>query len=138
MPKPNPPPYAAQRRVICQTILETLRGYSRAYLGSERVGDHAGDLMIMIALLLGQIEGRPLSASDIAEYIGMPRATVLRHLSAISKHVELIRQKDGRRTTFIMGRASNPELADLIRKINSRVSAACRELAKMDDKPVGE
>ena len=44
----------------------------------------ASDLVMMCAaLFVGQAEGRPMTASNIADYIGMPRPSVVRKLQLL-------------------------------------------------------
>lgn len=51
----------------------------------ERFGTHVGDLLIRAAVYLGTIEGRPMTPTKLAAYIGIPRPTVLRRLQAMER-----------------------------------------------------
>lgn len=42
-------------------------------------------LMISAAVYLGTIEGRPMTASKLALFVGMPRASVIRRLGALCR-----------------------------------------------------
>jgi hypothetical protein len=51
----------------------------------EQFGSRANLLLIGIAIYLGTIEGRPLTASKLAAYVGMPRASVIRRLGILCR-----------------------------------------------------
>src|SRR5690242_18861630 len=74
------PERAAERALVIRTVMDMLRSVCRAYVGDEAVGPHALELIIGMAVMIGQAEDRPMSASDVAGYTGTPRATVVRKL----------------------------------------------------------
>lgn len=51
----------------------------------ERYGAQVDDLLIRAAVYLGTVEGRPMTASKLATYVGIPRPTVLRRLHALER-----------------------------------------------------
>ena len=51
----------------------------------ERYGAQVDDLLIRAAVYLGTVEGRPMTATKLATYVGIPRPTVLRRLRALEK-----------------------------------------------------
>lgn len=48
-------------------------------------GSRAGLLLIGAAVYLGTVEGRPMTATKLADHVGMPRATVIRRLRTLCR-----------------------------------------------------
>jgi hypothetical protein len=72
---------AHQRATIAKLVLDVLRAYGAAYLGTERYGTRADDLVLIAALLVGGAEGKPMGASKLASYAGWSRPSVVRRLN---------------------------------------------------------
>lgn len=51
----------------------------------QRFGTHVGDLLIRAGVYLGTIEGHPMTAAKLADYVGIPRPTVMRRLRALER-----------------------------------------------------
>ena len=74
---------------------------AKAYIALTRVmvdsvfGEKAADhsvLLIGTAIMVGHAENRPLNATKIAHYIGMPRSTVIRKLNEFLRAGVIARQ----------------------------------------------
>lgn len=52
-------------------------------LGDKNHGSRADDVMLLCAIFVGQHENRPMTASKLAQYVGIPRPTVVRKLQAM-------------------------------------------------------
>ena len=74
---------------------------AKAYIALTRVmvdsvfGEKAADhslLLIGTAIMIGHAENRPLNATKIAHYIGMPRSTVIRKLNEFLRAGVIARQ----------------------------------------------
>ncbi|MGL3208667.1 helix-turn-helix domain-containing protein [Bradyrhizobium sp. BR 1433] len=50
-----------------------------------KFGSHAGDLLIDTAVFIGTVEERPMTATKLANYVGMPRPTVIRRLNILRR-----------------------------------------------------
>jgi DNA-binding transcriptional ArsR family regulator len=48
-------------------------------------GARTADLLIRSAVYLGTIEGRPMTVTKLAAYVGIPRPTVIRHLHKLER-----------------------------------------------------
>lgn len=72
--------YGEHRRVVLQMTIEIIVTFCKAYFDGDRPADRVNDLMICAAIMVGQVEGRPLNASKIAEQVAMARPTVIRRL----------------------------------------------------------
>lgn len=113
-------------------MIELMRSYSQAYFGTDKFALYADEIIIGCSLIIGQSRGRPLSATDISEYIGMPRATVLRKLKSLEVEGMIATKRDGRRVEYILVAASDPEVVLHVRKIITKVRKAAITLSKMD------
>jgi hypothetical protein len=74
-----------QRRITARTMLDLFRLWSATFLDSDRFGVKSGDLLILAAVLVGQLEGRPMNASKLSDYSGIPRPTVVRMLRTMGR-----------------------------------------------------
>lgn len=127
------PQYAKERAVICQAVIDILRVYSLNYFGHERLGENVEEILIGFALYIGQEQGRPLSATDIAEYLGMPRTTVARKLQNFERIGLLDVTTSGRRVEYKVRVASSPVAISRMGKLIDKTKLAMNTLTKMDD-----
>lgn len=51
----------------------------------DQFGSRVPLLLIGAAVYLSTVEGRPMTASKLADYVGMPRATVIRRLDMLRR-----------------------------------------------------
>ncbi|KWN15868.1 hypothetical protein WM21_11880 [Burkholderia ubonensis] len=65
--------------------IETMRALSWALLRERRFGARAGDVLILMGVMIGEAEGKPLSAYKLAYLVGMPRPTVIRRLARLTR-----------------------------------------------------
>lgn len=73
----------SQRAEIARMLIAMMRTLSHGYFKNDHFGSSVGDSLICSAIYIGQIERRPMSASKLATYTGMPRATVIRRLQML-------------------------------------------------------
>ncbi|AWM87343.1 helix-turn-helix domain-containing protein [Microvirga sp. 17 mud 1-3] len=126
MPKREP--------VVARLVLALVCEISRSILNQERFGTHADTVILCCAIHVGHAEGRPMSASKLADYAGMPRPTVIRKLRELEACGAIERTAGGgfvmSRTHAFYGRgAMISEAARLIHK-------AAGKLSKMDSKGI--
>lgn len=86
------------KRIPLHRVLEDMRALSMALLRERRFASHAGDVLLLIGVAIGDLEAKPMTAYKLADYVGMPRGTVLRRL-AMLRRAGLV-DKDGRRYTL--------------------------------------
>ena len=89
--------FPRERGLMARAMIEGLRTYCRAYFGSDNLGDRLPDVVIGLAIITGQAEEKLLTASDIAAYTGLPRATVVRRLQRMVKQGFATMANDGSR-----------------------------------------
>ncbi|QKN87939.1 transcriptional regulator [Acinetobacter phage vB_AbaP_Alexa] len=56
---------------------------SIAAFDDARFGRNIDDIIILLGAGIGEYEGKPMTPSKLAEYIGMPRPTVIRRVSSL-------------------------------------------------------
>ncbi|WP_144061890.1 helix-turn-helix domain-containing protein [Ralstonia pseudosolanacearum] len=71
-----------------------MRALSIALLRERRFASRAGDVLLLVGVVIGDLEHRPMTAYKLAQYIGMPRPTVIRRLARMARD-GLVR-RDGR------------------------------------------
>ena len=99
---------AQQRLVIARTFL-ALGSEMRLNLPVDQdVTDATAGTLLLVsaAVLVGHIEGRPMSVSKLAHYVRLPRTTVLRklelliELGLVARHGQTYRLSDERAKTI--------------------------------------
>lgn len=123
---PEPIRHARQRALVAVAMLDVLRAFGAAYLGRKRFGTHADELVLLAAVFVGQAEGRPMNASKLAAYAGIPRPTVIRKLKALARRGVLERLDDGLYAlpARVVNSAAVLRAADASRKRIRRAAAA--------------
>lgn len=122
------------RLATCRFILAVVRGVSEHYLGNEAFGSHADDALLCCAILIGQIERRPMTAAKLAAYVGMARPTVVRKLRALQER-GLVLLRDG--TASLPIDRVNALTPDIIEEMLSpSFHKLSTELSRMDTKVV--
>ena len=127
---------AKERGLICKAVLDILRAYCRAHLGTDRFGEYAQEVLIGCAVIIGQSEGRPMSASDISDYLGIPRTTVTRKLRSLSRAGAVSTGKDGQRVPVWLTRANDPEVVEEIEQAIFRTLETLTQLTNLVSKKI--
>lgn len=86
MKHPRAIPRRAERLAISRLLLDLARVFhNKAYkeTGGKPFGAEIDIIFVGACVAIGDLERRPMSASDIASYIDMPRATVQRKLDQL-------------------------------------------------------
>jgi HTH domain len=75
---------APQRQVYCRLALDIMRTIHETYAPhGEPFGPRLESFFIAICVVVGDIEKKPFSATKIAEYMNVPRTTVVRRLDQL-------------------------------------------------------
>ena len=127
----HPVPLAPQQLAIARMYLEISRSAISCLFAHDSFGTAAGDLIIVCAVLVGDLEGRPMTSTKIADYAGIPRATVIRRLRSIVASGAMSRLSDG---SYILTRdAMNSDCAMLNALSNIKsVQSASTAMSRMD------
>jgi DNA-binding transcriptional ArsR family regulator len=80
-------PPRSQLYVLTRLWIELTREMSRIHAPhvEERFGSGASDTLLCTAVYLGMTEDREMSAGKLADFVGLPRPTVLRRLDALER-----------------------------------------------------
>lgn len=125
-------PLTLQRALVCKSIIDAFRVFSVVYCGTPRIGDNADHILIGAALMVGEAENRPMSATDISEYLGIPRATVVRKLQQLHQMGHVWPTVAGRRTQYRITMSDKPEVIAGAKKNIQRWKSLSEELSKLD------
>lgn len=93
----------------------------------------ADSVLIISAVAMGQIEGKPFRASKLAEYIGMPRATLLRRLSDLIEEGWIEATNNGQ---YLLGseHLNSPLILGLTDQVRTLILDAASDLQKLTQK----
>lgn len=72
-------------KVILKMTIEIVVAFCKALFDGKRPAEHVNDMLILSALIVGQVEGHPLNASKLADWVTMARPTVIRRLASLEK-----------------------------------------------------
>lgn len=126
------PHISGARALVCRNTIDALRTYSDAYFGTPNLGDNPVALIVGCALIVGQSEGRLMSATDVSEYLGVPRATVVRILHGFARRGVLGTVRDGRRIQYYVVEANSRSVEIKVSRMVARTLNVCNQLSKMD------
>jgi response regulator of citrate/malate metabolism len=87
---------------------------------AARFGSESETLLVLLAIFIGDAENRPMSASKIAGYVGLPRASVYRRIAYLTKagRIERCRKRTYRLVPGTMRGDPHQRLRKIIRKFN--------------------
>jgi CRP-like cAMP-binding protein len=90
------------------------------------------DTLIRVAVLVGTLESRPLSATKIADYVRVPRETVRRRLAMMERRG--IVEMHGTKASIPKAVILDPKRLAAIKEILACHTAVCRGLAQIEHK----
>ncbi len=124
--------FAAQRLAIARLTLDLLKAAAKVNLGDDAAyGTHSTELAIFLAVIVGQLEGRPLSVSKVATYAGMPRASVDRKLREMCA-VGSIKRTSGLKYFIPTERMNSADRVAITRQLAEQIKGVATVLSKMD------
>jgi predicted transcriptional regulator len=116
-----------KRVVVFRLTLDLMRGVAESMRKVRKTRYKPGTCALVMAVAIGDLESRPMSAAKIAEYIGIPRTSVLRRLQGLERAGMIARNGDA---TFVL---AHEEVCDVGRDALKIIHRAALELSKMDD-----
>lgn len=90
MPRTYPIVHRSERLALANTYIALTRVMVDSVFG-KKPADHSL-LLIGSAIMVGHAEDKPMSATKIAQYIGLPRSTVVRKLNEFLRSGVITRQ----------------------------------------------
>jgi DNA-binding IclR family transcriptional regulator len=121
---------AQERRIVAKLVIDTLRAFARHYSPSASLARSIEVQALILPIFVAHIEGRVLTASQIARIAGSPRATVVRKLQWLTDNGFLVKKGHGYCMTLEKG--NHPNTVALARANIRRVKAAAKRLSKLD------
>lgn len=123
-----------ERAEICKLLIWLVRYVCVEYMRDEKFGASSGDVVLCCAIFVGQVERRPMTAGKLADYIGMPRPTVVRRLEALEKRhlVEVV----GGKAHLTIDSVNDDGLMATVPGLIQRIHRASVLLSKMDSNPI--
>lgn len=127
---------ASARLPVVRLAITIIRMMTKTYFDNERFGVTADELILCLSIFIGQVEGKPMNASKLAEYAGLPRPSAIRKLASLRRR-ELIFCRDG--AYFIPEHLLNDEQAVAsARRIRRELLNTARMVSKMDSLTVAQ
>jgi hypothetical protein len=123
-------PLMKQRLCIIKMLLTILHNLESMYMPGRGLAASSTEIVIMLAVLSGHYEGRPYSASKLAKFVGMPRATLMRRLVELERANVIVRR--GRVYIANVDILVTDTPIGLTRRTVKAVQSAARFLSKLD------
>ena len=84
--------HAERRGLFARAMLDFFREMAETHGSSDDLSDYLPNYAIVLAVQVGQGDGREMTVTDIAHYINAPRATVWRAVRRMEKrgHVRVV------------------------------------------------
>ncbi|MGC5883602.1 hypothetical protein [Ralstonia pseudosolanacearum] len=73
-----------------------MRTLSLMLLKEARFGTHAGDTLILVAVAIGDLERKSMTANKLSMFVGLARPTAIRRLRRLQADGLVLRGEDGR------------------------------------------
>ncbi len=75
----------AQTLIVSHMLIDCVQTAHSAAFSYKHIGASFEDMLVSFAVLIGTVERRPMSATKLAGYLGIPRTNVLRALAKLQK-----------------------------------------------------
>jgi predicted transcriptional regulator len=119
------------RLLICHAVMKIVQQASFAYMDSALFGSHASDVMLLFAVFIGQAERRPMTATKLADFVGIPRATIVRRLRVLQAAGMVHLEKNGAATCDVE-RLNSARVVEATEQAILAIHKAAAGLSKMD------
>lgn len=131
-----PSPDLKNRGVIATHVIEILREFGRLHFATSSLSETIEESLISATIVIGQANGRPVTATDISHYLGYPRPTVVRKLSEIAAFRKIKKIRDGSRVCYTFDDLDEPHVVNGLKKVFLIVQKLCADVSKMDTSEV--
>jgi hypothetical protein len=133
MENERPMKYGSERAIISHFVIDLLRNIHEAYAPRDvRFGATIETFYIGLCLLFGDVERRPFKVSKVADYMNLPRTTVIRRLEVLKKW-KLIERRGTH--YYVLEDALNTPISDrAYRRTRSLIARLIKNLSDLDAK----
>ena len=122
----------AKREMMARLILTSLRMITEEYLQEPRLASVSDVALLLLAIRLAQLQGRPLTPAKAAQYVGIPRATALRKLKDLEARGLVSLTRDGNCLMIPEDRLGSEGMQQAVAKIERMIHETSAALSKMD------
>ncbi len=123
--------FARERLVIARLVVALMRARASYYYPELGLAASYELQLVATAVFIGHASRRPMGASEIARFVGMPRPTALRRLGDLIRRGIVVRK--GRIYCINPEGVNGPKVAGVVRGNIRRIRAAAKELSKLDE-----
>jgi len=114
---------ARQRMIVAKLMIDMHR---MIYQGTDgRFGTNADLILVVCAISVGTHSGQPMGATKIANYVGMPRASVLRKIAYLEENGWIVPTG---RAKWVLREGVAADLAPTARSLVALVQQAAKAL----------
>jgi len=92
------------------------------------------DTLVLLAVRLGVSQNRPMSHSKIAQYMGLPRSSIIRRVKALEGAGQVYYSPDGH--VLCTHEEDSPELVKLTKELEGLIHRAASTLSRVDTKGI--
>jgi len=131
-----PSPALENRGVIATGVIDILREFCRLHFATSSLSETVEESLISAAIVIGQADGRPMTATDISNYLGYPRPTVVRKLLEISTFRKIKKVREGSRVCYTFADLDEPRVVNGLKHVFLIVQRLCAAVSKMDTSDV--
>lgn len=129
-------PLFTRKPIVAKLVLDIFRTFSEEVFSTPKICRYSDELLLTCGIYVGQHEGRPMTAAKLANYMGMPRPTVVRKVRALEQ-AGIVSITGQRRHIIMSAHRRADGGAETLRRMDSMVLQAARELlSKMDTKRI--
>lgn len=112
-------------------MIGVLREFGLLHFGTDNLAETIEESLISAAVVIGQAEGRPMTATDISHFLGYPRPTVIRKLRRIAQFRKVKKSKSGTRACYTFEDLHDQNVVDGVVKLMNRISGMCAQVSKL-------
>jgi hypothetical protein len=122
---------AKQRLTICKLVMLVVAECCTNYLETDMAAAASDELMLCVAVLIGQLEGRPMTASKIAAYAGMNRVTTIRKLGDLQRRGLAEKRASG---VYVLPveRLNSSKLTEMVQRLIKHIQLTASQLSKLN------
>ena len=125
-----------ERAIMFRAYVEFQRTAYKTHGLSERIGPRSLDFLVCTVIMIGQAEGKLMSATDIAGFTGTPRATILRRLADLAAEGWVGRAPRGKRVCYFLTKPNEPETVAYVEYWIKQIVEMGLKLSKMGNETI--
>lgn len=129
---PYRPTHNEHRLILARYILESIKEISTAFFNDPQFGSNSDQVLLCAAIFVGQGERKPMTAAKLAEYVGIPRATVIRKVKLLQERGLIQECAETKQLILTTPKLDSARMSQAVMTICTKLHEASRELSKLD------